>query len=317
MREEPLAGDSEGSRSGLRFSTGRPGGVQESHPIFHRKRHPAPFLLYREVLERQVDLIQGVVRAKRPRRFSVMLTNGFGQIHNIPPRRGTPMWVPYAFEEEIHRLLGRLQGTPRLMAMLLYGAGLRLMECCRLRVKDIDFSRNQIVVRAGKGNKDRYTMLPTAVKEPLLRHLRTVKLQHEEDLRKGLGRVALPDALERKYPNAGKEWGWQWVFPASSHYIDRVTGERRRHHLHESVLQRAFKEARLQAGISKPASCHTLRHSFATHLLEDNYDIRTDQELLGHKDVSTTMIYTHVLNRGGRGVRSPVDELSGSPDPES
>ena len=200
------------------------------------------------------------------------------------------MWVPYAFEEEIHRLLGRLQGTPRLMAMLLYGAGLRLMECCRLRVKDIDFSRNQIVVRAGKGNKDRYTMLPTAVKEPLLRHLRTVKLQHEEDLRKGLGRVALPDALERKYPNAGKEWGWQWVFPASSHYIDRVTGERRRHHLHESVLQRAFKEARLQAGISKPASCHTLRHSFATHLLEDNYDIRTDQELLGHKDVSTTMI---------------------------
>ena len=294
MREEPLAGDSEGSRSGPRFSTGRPGGVQESHPIFHHKRHPAPFLLYREVLERQVDLIQGVVRAKRARRLPVVLT-----------------------KEEVKRLLGRLQGTPRLMAMLLYGAGLRLMECCRLRVKDIDFSRNQITVRAGKGNKDRYTMLPTAVKEALWKHLQAVKRQHEEDLRKGLGRVALPDALERKYPNAGKEWGWQWVFPASSHYIDRVTGERRRHHLHESVLQRAFKEARLQAGISKPASCHTLRHSFATHLLEDNYDIRTVQELLGHKDVSTTMIYTHVLNRGGRGVRSPVDELSGSPDPES
>ena len=286
MREEPLAGDSEGSRSGPRFSTGRPGGVQESHPIFHHKRHPAPFLLYREVLERQVDLIQGVVRAKRARRLPVVLT-----------------------KEEVKRLLGRLQGTPRLMAMLLYGAGLRLMECCRLRVKDIDFSRNQITVRAGKGNKDRYTMLPTAVKEALWKHLQAVKRQHEEDLRKGLGRVALPDALERKYPNAGKEWGWQWVFPASSHYIDRVTGERRRHHLHESVLQRAFKEARLQAGISKPASCHSLRHSFATHLLEDNYDIRTVQELLGHKDVSTTMIYTHVLNRGGQGVISPLDGL--------
>jgi integron integrase len=195
------------------------------------------------------------------------------------------------------------------MATLLYGAGLRLMECCRLRVKDLDFTRNQIVVRAGKGNKDRYTMLPAAVKEPLAQHLTEIRVQHQYDLERGLGRVALPNALDRKFPQASKEWGWHWVFPATKYYTDPATREQYRHHLHESVIQKAVKEAARKAGIAKPASCHTFRHSFATHLLEDGYDIRTVQELLGHKDVSTTMIYTHVLNRGGHGVCSPADRL--------
>ena len=195
------------------------------------------------------------------------------------------------------------------MAMLLYGAGLRLMECLRLRVKDIDFTNNQIVVRAGNGDKERQTTcFPAAVKEPLAKHLDGIKRLHRRDLERGLGRVTLPNALERKYPNAGKELSWQWVFPATSHFTDKVTGERRRrHHLHESVLQKAVKEAVQKAGVPKPASPHTFRRSFATHLLEDGYDIRTVQELLGHKDVSTTMIYTHVLNRDGKGVFSPAD----------
>jgi integron integrase len=246
----------------------------------------ALLFLYKEVLTKKIGLVEGVVRAKRPLRLPVVLT-----------------------KDEIKKVIDHMNGVPRLMAVLLYGAGLRLMECCRLRIKDIDFSRNEIVIRSGKGNKDRYTVLPGAAREPLVQRLRRVKLQHEEDLKKGLGRVSLPNALERKYPNAAKEWGWQWVFPATSHYTDAVTGEKRRHHLHESVLQRAFKEARLKGGVFKPAGCHTLRHSFATHLLENGYDIRTVQELLGHNDVSTTMIYTHVLNRGAKGVRSPADGL--------
>ena len=246
----------------------------------------ALLFLYQSVLEKRVGLIEGVVRAKRPRRLPVVLT-----------------------KDEVRRLLHGLSGPSWLMAMLLYGAGLRLMECCRLRVKDVDFLRSQIVVRAGKGDKDRYTMLPAALVDPLRNHLELVQRQHQHDLKAGFGRVALPSALQRKYPNASKEWGWQWIFPATSHYVDRITGETRRHHLHESVLQKAVKTARLKAGICKPAGCHAFRHSFATHLLEDGYDIRTVQELLGHRDVSTTMIYTHVLNRGGRGVRSPVDGL--------
>jgi integron integrase len=253
----------------------------------------ALLFLYKEVLGKKMGLIQGVVRANRPKRLPVVLT-----------------------KEEVIRILDCIEyNIPWLMAVLLYGAGLRLLECCRLRVKDVDFFRNEIVVRAGKGNKDRYTMLPVAAVEPLRKHLQIVKRQHEKDLRNGLGHAALPDALERKYPNAAKEWGWQWVFPATSHYVDRVTGTKRRHHRHETVVQKAFKEAQLKAGVFKSAGCHTLRHSFATHLLEDGYDIRTVQELLGHNDVSTTMLYTHVLNRGARGVQSPVDRLTMAPLP--
>jgi integron integrase len=193
------------------------------------------------------------------------------------------------------------------MCSLIYGAGLRLLECARLRVKDVDLERQELTVRDGKGRKDRVTVLPATLTAPLRAQLERVRRQHETDLAHGLGSVELPDALERKYPRAPWDLGWQWVFPATRFYDDPRTSRRRRHHLHESIVQREFKTAVRLAAIAKPASCHTLRHSFATHLLESGYDLRTIQELLGHSDLNTTMIYTHVLNRGGRGVRSPLD----------
>ena len=213
---------------------------------------------------------------------------------------------------EVARVVAELEGTPKLVALLLYGSGLRLSEALALRVKDIDFERRELTVRRGKGAKDRVTMLPDSLGPVLVRQLKRVRAIHARDLARGMGRVALPDALERKYPAASASWGWQWVFPAGRHYWDAGAGCRRRHHLHATVLQRAVAAAVKRAGIAKRASCHTFRHSFATHLLESGYDIRTVQELLGHRDVSTTMQYTHVLNRGGLGVRSPADQLAGA-----
>jgi len=248
----------------------------------------ALLFLYKDVLEVDLPWLDGIVRARRPERLPVVLNR-----------------------DEVRALFQRLDGVSRLMASLLYGAGLRVLECCRLRVQDLDFATNQIVVRGGKGDKDRVTMLPGIVKAGLLEHLEDVRAQHRHDLVAGAGWVELPTALMRKYPNAGREWVWQWVFPATRIYRDRLTGQRRRHHLHESVLQRAVKAAVRQAGLAKRASPHTLRHSFATHLLEDGHDIRTVQELLGHRDVTTTMIYTHVLNRGPAAVRSPADRMFG------
>lgn len=242
--------------------------------------------LYRHVLGLNFGWLEDVVRAKRPQRLPVVLSR-----------------------PEVRALLSALEGVHWIMASLLYGAGLRLLECLRLRVKDIDFAGHQILLREGKGRKDRRTMLPAAVQAPLTAHLEHVRQQHQNDLMGGFGKVYLPDALQRKYPNASREWGWQWVFPASQIRLDPQSGEHRRHHVHESVLQRAVKAATRKTGLAKVVSCHTLRHSFATHLLEDGYDVRTIQELLGHRDVKTTMIYTHVLNRGGNGVYSPMDRF--------
>ncbi|HEV2131032.1 MAG TPA: integron integrase [Longimicrobiaceae bacterium] len=244
----------------------------------------ALLFLYKVVLERPLGEISNVVRAKRSRRLPVVLTR-----------------------EEVRALLNEMQGTNRLIASLLYGSGLRLMECLRLRVKDLDFASQQILVRDGKGAKDRVVMLPGTLEDDLRHHLRAVKHLHEADVRNGRGAVYLPYALARKYPNAARSWTWQYVFPAHHLSEDPRSGEVRRHHLSESVVQKAVRAAIRRAGILKRGSCHTLRHSFATHLLEAGYDIRTIQELLGHADVSTAMIYTHVLNRGGKGVRSPLD----------
>ncbi|GHU36637.1 integron integrase [Betaproteobacteria bacterium] len=285
--------------------------------LFHQKRHPAEMgaaeveaflthlavqgnvaaatqnqalsallFLYREVLGVDLPWLENVVRAKRPARLPVVLTR-----------------------REVAAVLDRIQGTHGLMARLLYGTGMRLMECMRLRVKDVDFERAEILIRDGKGGKDRVTMLPQTLLAPLQVHLQARRQLYEEDSAKGMAGVYLPDALARKYPEAATNWGWQFVFVAGSYSVDPRSGEKRRHHMDEKLLQRAMKKAVLAAAIVKPATPHTLRHSFATHLLEGGYDIRTVQELLGHADVSTTMIYTHVLNKGGRGVASPLDSL--------
>jgi integron integrase len=283
--------------------------------LFHQKRHPremgseeitaflthlavegrvaastqnqafnALLYLYRQVLKLELSDIKGVVRARQSRHLPVVLTR-----------------------DETEAIIVRLTHTNRLIASLLYGSGLRLMEAIRLRVKDIDFARHELIVRDGKGEKDRITMLPQSLGAALELHLKDVKRLHEQDLKAGAGDVYLPYALERKYKNAGREFGWQYMFPDSKLSNDPRTGKRRRHHVLELNVQRAVKKAVKEAGINKNATCHTFRHSFATHVLEAGYDIRTVQELLGHKDVRTTMIYTHVLNRGGRGVRSPLD----------
>jgi integron integrase len=291
--------------------------------LFHGKRHPAEMgeeeiaaflshlaieqhvaastqnqafsallFLYQQVLEKKLEFISGVERVRRPPKLPVVFTRA-----------------------EARAVLANLKGDYRLMAHLLYGSGLRLLECLRLRVKDIDFGYRQITVREGKGLRERVTILPDRLIRPLQAHLARVKELHLQDLARGAGAVFLPSALHRKYPRAAREWAWQYVFPAEKLSLDPRGGERRRHHVAERNLQNAVRDAIRAANIAKAASCHTFRHSFATHLLERGYDIRTIQELLGHKDVATTMIYTHVCNRPGLAIRSPVDEPSTAPQP--
>ncbi len=244
----------------------------------------ALLFLYRDVLDMPLPWMQDVVRAKRPQRRPVVLSR-----------------------QEVRTLLQRMRGTQALVAALMYGAGLRVSECLGLRIKDLGFERHEIVICAGKGQKDRVTMLPQALVPELRAHLVKARLLHADDRRLGRPGVSLPDALRRKYPQAAVAWGWYWVFPSRNFCRDPYSRERVRHHLYPQTVQRAIRAAAQQMGLAAPVSCHTLRHCFATHLLEDGYDIRTVQELLGHADLKTTMIYTHVLNRGGRGVLSPVD----------
>ncbi len=254
-------------------------------PSSQNQAMAALLFLYAAVLEKPLNQLT-VVRATRTRRLPVVLNR-----------------------QEVRVLLANLEGTSRLVGVLLYGTGLRVCECLELRVRDIDTVRNEVLVRQGKGDKDRVVPLPVCAKSDLISHLGEVRERHTLDLGADLGRVPLPNALARKYPGIDREWGWQWVFPATSHYTDAKTNVRHRYHLHESVIQKAFRTAAVVAGIAKHATPHTMRHAFATHLLEDGADIRTVQELLGHNNVETTMIYTHVLNRGGRGVQSPADRL--------
>jgi integron integrase len=281
---------------------------------FHHMRHPQD--LDTADIEAFLNHLaqQNVASSTQNQAFSALLFL-YNQILNKPLsakinalRARSPQRLPVTLSKtETTTLLGKLSGTHQLIAHLLYGSGLRVMEALRLRVKDIDFAQHQIVVRRGKGNKDRITVLPEILYPPLKKHLQEVKNLHQQDLSLGYGRVYMPNALGRKYPNANQMWDWQYVFPAARLSVDPRSGMIRRHHLDASGLRKAIKQAAQQANIHKPIGPHTLRHCFATHLLEAGYDIRTIQELLGHKDISTTMIYTHVLNRGGKAVRSPLD----------
>ena len=247
----------------------------------------AILFLYRGVLRKEIRSLGDLIRARRPKHLPVVMTR-----------------------DEVADVLSHLEDQVWLMCSLMYGAGLRLTECVELRVQDVDFGANQIVVRSGKGFKDRVTVLPQAVKHALLDHLVDVRRVHERDVAEGYGRIVLPYALARKYPRASREWRWQYVFPQKNRWVNRQTGDQGRHHMDESIVQKALRAAVSETRLTKRVSCHVLRHSFATHLLEDGYDIRTVQELLGHKDVRTTMVYTHVLNRGAKGVRSPIDSIS-------
>jgi len=285
--------------------------------VFHHKTHPsemgaqeiAAFLTSLAVRQHVSASTQNQALSALLFLYRHVLGMDVGPIEEVPRAR-TPSQVPVVLSrDEVKRVMQQLTGTMWIIVALLYGAGLRIQDCLELRVKDLDFDRNQIVVRRGKGQKDRRTILPMAARERLQAHLREVERQHEHDCARGLGRVVLPFALDRKYPTASTDWAWQFVFPASRICRDPRWGSPSRYHLHESVVQKAVTEAVRRAGLTKRASGHSLRHSFATHLLEDGYDIRTVQELLGHSDVRTTMIYLHVLNRGALGVRSPVDRL--------